>query len=83
MRSPMACGVARTPIISGTFGPYTSASISPTLMPKLGQRDRQIDGNRGLPHAAFAGSDGDQILHAGNRNFRLFLRGMLDPLVRC
>src|SRR6185295_286752 len=33
MRSPYAIGVLLIPIIMGTFGPYTSASMSPTLYP--------------------------------------------------
>src|SRR5580704_15562185 len=33
MRSPYAIGVLLTPIISGTLGPYTSASIRPALYP--------------------------------------------------
>src|SRR5215471_11394243 len=33
MRSPFVIGVRLMPIISGTFGPYTSASSKPTLWP--------------------------------------------------
>ncbi len=36
------------------------------------QRDGQIHRNGGFSDAAFARSDGDQILDAGDRNFRLF-----------
>ena len=43
------------------------------LIAKLAQRNSQIDGHCGLTDAAFAGSDGDQILNSGNRKFRLLL----------
>jgi hypothetical protein len=36
------------------------------------QRHREIHGNGGFSDAAFTRSDGDQILDAGNRDFRLF-----------
>src|SRR5207245_2411671 len=39
---------------------------------ELRQRQRQIHGNRGLAHAAFAARDGNKIFHARNRlAFRL------------
>ena len=35
------------------------------LVSQLGQNDCQIDCERGLPYAAFAGTDGDNCIHAG------------------
>ena len=34
----------------------------------------QVDGHRGLADAAFSGTDGDQVLHAGNRRLGHFAR---------
>ena len=41
-------------------------------MAQARQRNGEIHGNGGLSDAAFARSDGDQIMDAGNRDFRLF-----------
>ena len=36
------------------------------LVAQARQAHRQVDGHRGLPHAAFAGADSDQVLHTWN-----------------
>ena len=41
-----------------------SASSRPTGGARLGQRDRQVDADRALAHAALAGGDGDDVLDA-------------------
>ena len=63
--------------------------MSPSIMrdasARLAQRDRQVDGDRRLADAAFAGADRDDVLDARNRglcavgrNRRADLRGHLD-----
>ena len=44
----------------------------PHLVAEARQRNREIHRYGGFSDAAFARSDGDQILDAGNRDFRLF-----------
>ena len=45
------------------------------LMPKFRQRHRQVDGNRGLPDPALAGTNGNDVLYPGQ-----WLRCRRDPM---
>src|ERR1019366_4258329 len=53
MRSPKAIGVSLIPIISGTLGPYTSASIRPTLWPSAARPTARLTATVVLPTPPF------------------------------
>ena len=44
-----------------------SASMMPTLLPHLREREREVDRDGRLADAALAGADGDDVLDAGHR----------------
>src|SRR2546427_7580739 len=49
MRSPLALGWPRTPIISGMLGPVTSASMRPTLWPLWARATARLTATVDLP----------------------------------
>ncbi len=60
------------PIISGTFGPYTSASSRPTLWPSFAMLMARFTATVLLPTPPFTRADGNDVLHAFNRQLRHF-----------
>ena len=59
----------------GNVGAVNVGVEQADFVSQLGQNDREIDGERGLAHAAFAGTDGDDGAHTGQRlrGWRLLL----------
>ncbi len=55
--SSITTGGRSTPSMRGMENPHTSASTTATRLPRLGQRDGQVRGHRGLADSALAGSD--------------------------
>src|ERR1019366_1798367 len=53
MRSPKAIGVSLIPIMSGTLGPYTSASIRPVLWPNAARPTARLTATVVLPTPPF------------------------------
>ena len=63
----VASGRLAGPHHQGNVGAVHIGVEQPHAASQIAQRDRQVDRDRGLAHASFAGTYGDQILNAGNR----------------
>jgi hypothetical protein len=63
----MTLGVSLEPSIRGNVGAVDVGVEQPNFVADAGERNGEIDGERGFADAAFARADGDDAVDAGKR----------------